>query len=258
MIIPVEFNNFKAALEAMVNIYLTLGEMLKDKAYVSNHGAYNLREKLTTPEVFEILLTAVRRAGYEDRVYLGLDVAGSQLYDYTRNKYLIDEEYLSPNGVINYFKKLQNNYPLIYIEDPFEENDFESFAQITSEITGIYIVGDDLFASNKDRVKKGLKYNSTNTVLLKVNQTGTLTETWETANYAVKEGLDIVVSIRSRDTIDTIIADFAVGVKAPLMKFGPPLRAERTLKYNRLVEIENELGKNCNYLGEEVLNKSEL
>ena len=255
LIIPVEFDNFKVALEAMVNIYLILGEMLKDRAYVSNHGAYNLMGKLKTSDVFEILLKAVNRAGYEDRVYLGLDVAGSELYDDNKNKYLIDEKYLSPNEVIKYFKKLQDNYPLIYIEDPFEENDFKSFAQITSKLTGIYIVGDDLFASNKDRVKKGLKYNSTNAVLLKVNQTGTLTETRETADYALKKNQDIIVSIRSRDTIDTLVADFAVGVKAPLIKFGPPIRAERTLKYNRLVEIENELGKNSLYLGEEILNR---
>lgn len=197
----------------------------------------------TNLDALEVLIEAIKEADkvFGRDVFLGLDVASSHFFD--RDKYKIRDRTmpLSPEDFITYFTELNSQYPLYLIEDPLSEDDFPNWARITAELPRTLIVGDDLLATNKERVKKAIKEKACNVLLAKPNQVGTISETLEVIKICRQAGWKIIVSHRSGETNDDFIADFAIGVGADLIKFGSPARGERVVKYNRLLEIEEEI-----------------
>ncbi len=155
--------------------------------------------------------------------------------------HLGEGRYLNASQMISYYCELCSKYPLTLIEDGLEQDDFNGFARLCEKLPGVQIVGDDLFATNSERLRKGIRHHSANAVLLKINQIGTVTEAVKTARMAVANGLDIIVSLRSGETADDFIADLSVAVGARQIKLGSPVRMERNVKYNRLLEIWQEL-----------------
>ncbi len=239
-IIPAKFNSFKEALTAGVEIYHCLGKKLTEKLgssakNVGDEGGFAPKISKTR-EALDFIEKAIENTGYSGKVFLGLDCASTSFYK--NKKYLIDDKTLDKSGLLNYYERLREDYELISIEDPFNENDFQGFSEIKS--IGSQIIGDDLFTTNMERLREGIKNKSANALLLKVNQIGTLTEALETARLCKKNNYEIIVSHRSGDTEDSFIADLSVGINSGQIKTGAPARAERTSKYNRLLEIENE------------------
>ncbi|RQD80596.1 phosphopyruvate hydratase, partial [Methanosalsum natronophilum] len=175
-----------------------------------------------------------------------LDAAASKFYD--GSHYLIDGKKMSSGELTDFYLELINTYPIILIEDPFYEEAFEDFATLTSEAWETLIVGDDLFVTNVDRLSRGLELGAANSLLLKVNQIGTLSEAFDAALLAQRSGYSVVVSHRSAETEDTTIADIAVALGAELIKTGAPARSERTAKYNQLLRIEEDLGEAAQYV----------
>jgi len=202
----------------------------------------------TNLDALEVLVKAIREAGYvfKQDVFLGLDVAAS--YFYQEGKYKIKDKTTpcGPEELIDFYQELLNQYPLLSLEDPFWEDDWESWQKITQNFPNTIIVGDDLLATNKKRVREAIKKRACSAILVKPNQIGTVAETIEVIKIARQAGWKIVVSHRSGETNDDFIADFAVGVGADYVKFGAPARGERVAKYNRLLKIEEELGKISN------------
>ena len=199
-------------------------------------------------EPLECLARAVKRAGYEHEVAYGMDCAATHFYDTETEAYHLAGEHLTRQDMIALYKDLVSEFPIVSIEDPLHEDDWEGFAQITAEL-GIQIVGDDLFVTNPERICKGIELNAANALLWKVNQIGTLTEALDAATLAFRNGYGVQVSERSGETEDPIIADIVVGLNAGQIKTGAPVRGERTSKYNRLLLIEEELGAQAKYAG---------
>jgi len=199
----------------------------------------------TNLDALEVLVTAIKEAGYifKQDVFLGLDVAAG--YFYKEGKYKIKDKTssCSPEELIDFYRELLAQYPLLSLEDPFVEDDWESWQKITSNFSQTMIVGDDLLATNKKRVKEAIKKRACSAILVKPNQIGTIAETIEVIKIARQGGWKIIVSHRSGETNDDFIADFAIGVGAEYVKFGAPARGERVAKYNRLLKIEEELAK---------------
>jgi len=202
----------------------------------------------TNLDALEVLVTAIREAGYifKQDVFLGLDVAAG--YFYQEGKYKIKDKTTpcGPDELIDFYQELSNQYPLLSLEDPFWEDDWESWKKITQNFPNTIIVGDDLLATNIKRVKEAIKRKACGAILVKPNQIGTIAETIEAIKIARQASWEIVVSHRSGETNDDFIADFAVGVGADYVKFGAPARGERVAKYNRLLKIEEELSKISN------------
>ena len=153
-----------------------------------------------------------------------------------------EDRYLSTSQMISYYRGLCGEFPLTLIEDGLDQDDFNGFAELSGALPGVQIVGDDLFATNPERLRRGIERRSANAVLLKINQIGTVTEAIKTARTASENGMDVIVSLRSGETADDFIADLAVAVGARQIKLGSPVRMERNVKYNRLLEIWQELG----------------
>ena len=156
---------------------------------------------------------------------------------------------MEPAELIDYYISLAKQYPLVFIEDPFDQDDFESFAKLTAALPDRKIVGDDLFVTNPVRIRMGIEQKAGNTLLLKVNQIGTVSEAYDAGILALQNGLAVTVSLRSSDTNDSFIADLAVGLGAEEIKLGSPVRGERNAKYNRLLKIEEELGESAKFAG---------
>jgi len=194
-------------------------------------------------------MEAIRRAGYEPGkdVCLGIDVAASEFFDKELGKYVFKwstGEEFSSDELIDYYEKLVSTYPIISIEDPVDENDWEGFRKVTERIGDkIQLVGDDLFVTNKKCLQMGIDRNSGNAILLKVNQIGTITETLETIELARNNNYKTVLSHRSGETEDTTIADLSVGLDLGQLKTGSMSRTDRICKYNQLIRIEEELGR---------------
>ncbi len=238
-VIPAKFDYFKESLRAGVEVYHELENILINKIGLSaknvgDEGGFapNISK---TREALDFIEKAIEKSGYSGKVFLGLDCASNSFYK--NNRYLIDGKTLDKNQLFDYYEKLVEDYDMISIEDPFNENDFKSFSEIKSLKT--QVIGDDLFTTNIERLKQGIKQDSGNALLLKINQIGTLTEALETAGLCKKNNYEIIVSHRSGDTEDSFIADLSVGINTGQIKTGAPARAERTSKYNRLLEIEN-------------------
>jgi enolase len=185
-------------------------------------------------DAFKLVLKSVNNLGYKKQVRLGIDAAASEFYK--KGKYEINRKKLSNSKLLDYYKHLCKKYPLMSIEDPFHEDDFETTAQLNKELKGkVQIVGDDLLATNVERINKAVGLNACNALLLKLNQVGTLTEAKKACNLAQKNGWNVIVSHRSGETCDNFIADLTLGWGCNQIKAGAPCRGERTSKYNRLL-----------------------
>ena len=191
-------------------------------------------------------MEAIKKAGYEPGkdVKLAIDVAASEFYNDGKYDLVGEGRSLSTDELIDFYKELVSKYPIISIEDPVDENDWEGFTKITQELGNkVQLVGDDLFVTNKECLQKGIDLKAGNAILLKVNQIGTITETLETIKLAKENGYKTIISHRSGETEDTTIADLAVGLDLGQIKTGSMSRTDRVCKYNQLMRIEEELSK---------------
>jgi enolase len=252
MIMPVGFRKFSDALRAGVETYHSLKIILKKKygakaILLGDEGGF--APKIDSVEGrLTLMMNAIRESGYEKKIKLGMDSAASEFYDGKSGKYTINNKKYNSGGLIDFYKSLAKKFPIISIEDGFSEDDWEGWNRFNIEMGGkIQIVGDDLLVTNMKRIRKALDENACNALLLKVNQIGTVTESIDAANLSVKNKWNVVVSHRSGETEDNFIADLAVGLGASQSKFGAPARSERTVKYNRLLRIEEKLGKKAGF-----------
>ena len=237
------FDTFAEALEALVKTRRALGSQLEQRlGSVPDVGGALAPGLPSSEDAFEAMLLAVESAGFEGRVSIGIDVAANGFYDVGRGTYAFEGADLDAAELTQRYVSLAERYPLVFIEDPFAEDDFESHAALTRRLPEAYIVGDDLFATQASRLRSGAAVAAANTVLFKINQVGTLSEALATAREARMRAYDLVVSLRSSDTSDDFIADVSVGIGAAMIKLGSPVRGERVVKYNRLLAIEEELG----------------
>jgi enolase len=238
MIAP-NLKTFKKNLQVASEIYHTLKKLIhkkfgKGETNVGDEGGFAPKIK-TSQEALSLITKAINKSGYKGKCDIAMDAAASEFYK--KGKYQIDGKTLTKEKLTTYYLNLIKKHPIISIEDPFEENDFNSFANLKKQ-TKIQIVGDDLTVTNPDRIEKAIKENSCNCLLLKVNQIGTFTEALKAVTIARNQGWKIMVSHRSGETEDTFIADLAVGIGASQIKAGAPCRGERTAKYNQLLRIE--------------------
>lgn len=225
-------------------VFHTLKKLLKEKGYFTGVGdeggfAPNLS---SNEEAFQLIIEAIKMAGYTPGkdVNLAIDVAASELYE--NGKYNIDGKDFTTEELIEYYDELINKYPIISIEDPLDQNDWDGFADITKRLKDrVQIVGDDLFVTNKKYLEKGIRLGCCNAILIKVNQIGTITETLETIELAKENNCNIIISHRSGETEDTTIADLAVGLNVGQIKTGSLSRIDRICKYNQLFRIEDGL-----------------
>ncbi len=197
-------------------------------------------------EAMECLVEAVDRSGYAKKIGYGFDCAATHFYNVKTKKYTLEGVDYTTDELFDYYKKLCKDYPIISIEDPFAEDDIKGFTRATKEL-GIQIIGDDFYCTNPDRIRQ--RKGAANALLWKFNQIGTLSEALDAAELAYRQGFGIMVSERSGETEDPIIADFVVGINAGQIKTGAGVRSERTAKYNRLLLIEEELGSQARYAG---------
>ena len=245
MVIPTGAKSFEESVKIGSEIYYHLKTLLKKKyglqaTNVGDEGGFAPPIK-DIEEPIELLIRAARAAGHSNKIKFAMDVAASEFY--RNGYYLLNGKHVSPEELLHIYLGLIEKYPLVSIEDPFDQEDFISFAKLKELTKGIQIVGDDLLVTNSKRIISALAQNSCNTLLLKVNQIGTLTEALDAAKLAMDNNWNVMVSHRSGETTDTFIADLAVGIGAQQIKSGAPCRGERVAKYNRLLRIEKELGK---------------
>ena len=248
MIVPTGFDSFRAAITAASEIYYELKSLLqrrfgKSSVNVGDEGGF-APQLSTAHEALSVLESAVAATGYSGKVQFAIDAAASEFYSAKEKKYELQAgKLLAAEEMVDYYVKLAKDFPIISVEDPFEEESFGPFAELTKRLAmmNVQVVGDDLLVTNVDRIREGIKRNSCNCLLLKVNQIGTLSEAVAAAKLAVSEGWRVMVSHRSGETEDTFIADLAVALGCGQIKSGAPARSERTAKYNRLLRIEEEL-----------------
>jgi len=244
IIIPLKFDTFSEALFAADEVYKNLKGLITErygKVYTmlgDEGGVAPPLEK--TEDALDLVYTAIKNSGYENKIMMGIDAAASDFFD--GSNYEIDGKKYSPDEMIDYYIQLANRYPLLYIEDPFNENDFERFSILQQKLKKSIIIGDDIFTTNIEYLKKGIEKGSVRGTIAKPNQIGTLSETFEYIEFAKKNSIKVIISHRSGETEDSFIADLAVGVQSDFIKTGAPARGERTSKYNRLLEIETDYG----------------
>ena len=257
-IIPAGFTTFHEALRAGVETFHCLKSVLKSKGYetgVGDEGGFAPSCKHGNTEPLELIMEAIKKAGYVpgEQIFLGMDVAASEFFNKETKKYDLvksGEGSKTSEEMIAWFKQMTETYPIITIEDGLGEEDWEGWAKLTAELGDkIQLVGDDLFVTNKDFLKKGIVNHVANSILIKVNQIGTLTETLDTIRMAQTNGYTTMVSHRSGETEDTTIADLSVAVNARQIKTGSASRTDRMAKYNQLLRIEDELGECAEFEG---------
>ena len=252
MIIPAGFKSFSDSLRAGVETFLKLKELLNKKSYstaVGDEGGFAPDLK-TNEEALNLILDSITLAGYEagKNIFLALDVASSELYN--QGKYSYDKELLSSSELIDVYKDLTSKFPIISIEDPLDEDDWESWKSITKSLgNSIQLVGDDLFVTNKSKLQMGIDTNAANSILVKINQIGSISETLDTINMAKNNNFSYIISHRSGETEDSSIADISVGTKSGQIKTGSCSRSDRTAKYNQLLRIEDQLKGKCEFAG---------
>ncbi|MCI7039480.1 MAG: phosphopyruvate hydratase [Candidatus Onthovivens sp.] len=257
-IIPAGFTTFKEALRAGVETFHALKSVLKAKGYetgVGDEGGFapSCREGNTEP--LELIMEAITKAGYVPgkQIFLGMDVASSEFYDPETKLYTLKKSGQGTKTsaeLIAWYKEMCEKYPIITIEDGLAESDWEGWKELTKELGDkIQLVGDDLFVTNVAFLKKGIVNHVANSILIKVNQIGTLTETLDAIRLAQTNGYTCMVSHRSGETEDTTIADLSVAVNAGQIKTGSASRTDRMAKYNQLLRIEDELGDEAEFLG---------
>tara|TARA_B100000459_G_C8541145_1_gene185048 strand:- start:114 stop:872 length:759 start_codon:yes stop_codon:yes gene_type:complete len=247
MIQPRGFSSFSESLRAGIEIFHTLKTILRSKGLntaVGDEGGF--APNLKSPEeALELIMDSIKEAGYKpgDQVALCLDIAATEFY---RNSiYTLEgmNKNLNTADMIEYIGELCDNYPISSVEDVLDEDDWDGWTRLTSAIgSNVQLVGDDLFVTNPKRISRGIKQESANAVLIKVNQIGTLLETFEAVRTSTNNNFNTVISHRSGETEDTFIADLAVGLASNQIKTGAPSRSDRVAKYNRLLMIESESG----------------
>jgi enolase len=252
MISPSGFNSFSEAIRAGVEVFHNLKAILKKKNYSTSVGdeggfAPNLK---SNEEAIECILEAIIQAGYRtgNEISLALDPASSEFYE--NGKYTIEGKKLSKDEIVNIYRNWVGKYPIISIEDGMAEDDWEGWKILTKELgKKVQLVGDDIFVTNTRRLSRGIREGVANSILIKVNQIGTLTETLEAIRMASKAGYTYIISHRSGETEDSIIADIAVATGSGQIKTGSASRSDRMAKYNQLLRIEEELGGEARFLG---------
>ncbi len=252
MIAPIGFDNYSDALRAGVEVYHSLKSVLHDRGLATGLGdeggfAPNLESNAAA---LDLIVEAIEKAGYKpgEQVALALDVASSEFYN--DGAYEFEGQKKSAAEMSAYYADLVAKYPLVSIEDPLDENDWEGYKTLTEQIGDkVQIVGDDLFVTNPERLARGIKEGAANALLVKVNQIGSLTETLDAMELAQRHEYRCMVSHRSGETEDVTIADLAVATNAGQIKTGAPARSERVAKYNQLLRIEEELGEAAVYAG---------
>ncbi len=264
MIMPVGAKTFTECMEMGVSVYHNLKKVLKSKGYstaVGDEGGFapNVSGE---EEAIQIILEAIQKAGYEPGkdVCLALDLASTEMYDEAKKigkdgyYFWKIDKFLSKEEMVDYIVDLVNKYPIISVEDGLAEEDWESWKTLTEKIGDkVQLVGDDLFVTNIKRLQKGIDNKTANSILIKLNQIGTLTETLDAIELAKRNGYTAVVSHRSGETEDTTLADVAVATNAGQIKTGAPCRTDRVAKYNRLLNIEDELGEVAVFRGRKAI-----
>ncbi|WP_415332236.1 phosphopyruvate hydratase [Clostridium perfringens] len=254
MIMPVGFDCFERAVRACAEVYHALKKTLNSKGYstgVGDEGGFAPNLK-SNAEAIEVILEAIEKAGYEPgkEFFIAIDAASSEYYK--DGKYVLEHEgkTLTDDEMVDFFEDWVNKYPIISIEDGMAEEDWEGWKLMTERLgKKVQLVGDDLFVTNTERLKTGIEKGIANSILIKLNQIGTLTETLNAIEMANRAGYTAVVSHRSGETEDTTIADLVVAVNAGQIKTGAPARSERVAKYNQLIRINEELGEVAEYRG---------
>ncbi|ABO51490.1 enolase [Desulforamulus reducens MI-1] len=257
MVLPVGADSFSEGLRMGAEIFHNLKSVLKARGLntaVGDEGGFAPNLK-SNEEALAVIIEAIEKAGYKpgQDVFLGLDVAATEMYK--DGKYVLEGEGVTYTSeeMIAFYQKLVDKYPIITIEDGLSEDDWEGWAKLTQALgKKIQLVGDDLFVTNTERLSQGIKKGVANSILIKVNQIGTLTETLDAIEMAKRAGYTAVVSHRSGETDDTTIADLSVATNAGQIKTGAPSRTDRVAKYNQLLRIEEELGDMSRYRGKEV------
>ncbi|HEY9876952.1 MAG TPA: phosphopyruvate hydratase [Leptolyngbyaceae cyanobacterium] len=252
MIVPIGAPSFREALRWGAEVFDSLSKILKEKGLltgVGDEGGYAPNLK-SNQEALDILIAAIEKAGYKpgDEVALALDVAASEFY--SNGQYTYDGTAHSPAEMVDYLANLVGQYPILSIEDGLHEDDWDNWRLLTQRLGGsVQLVGDDLFVTNPTRLQKGIEAGVGNSILIKLNQIGSLTETLVTVDLATRKGYTSIISHRSGETEDTTIADLSVATRAGQIKTGSLSRSERLAKYNRLLRIEDELGEQAVYAG---------
>jgi enolase len=254
MVMPTGAASFNKAMQMGCEVYHALKKVIKQKGLNTNVGDEGgfAPSLPSNKEAIELIIAAIESAGYKPEVdcHIAIDSAASSFYK--DGKYVLEREglTLSSAEMVKFYSKWVDDYPIISIEDGLDEDDWEGWALLTSEIgKKVQLVGDDLYTTNVQRLRKGIDMKSSNSILIKVNQIGTLTETLAAIQMASKAGWTSVISHRSGETEDTTIADLAVAMNSGQIKTGAPCRSERVAKYNRLLKIEKELGAKAKYPG---------
>ncbi len=260
MIMPVGACCFKEALRMGTEVYHALKKLLKEKGMqtaVGDEGGFAPNVK-DAKEALQLIVEAILRAGYrpKEEVAIALDVAATELYNKDFKKYVFEGEgrmnegqvIRSASEMIDYYKMLLDEFPIVSIEDPLDEEDWEGWEKLTRELSErVQLVGDDLFVTNEKRLQKGIERGAANAILVKVNQIGSLSESFNAVELAKCSGYNTILSHRSGETEDSTIADLAVALQSGQIKTGAPCRSERTAKYNQLLRIEEQLGEMAIY-----------
>merc|ERR1712228_996250 len=262
MILPVGASSFTEAMKMGSEVYHNLKSVIKgkygqDACNVGDEGGF-APNILDNTEGLDLVVEAIEKAGYTGKVKIGMDVAASEFWKEEEKVYDLDfktenndkSQRLSGEKLLEVYEDFCTNYPMISIEDPFDQDDFDSYGKMTEKLgKTCQVVGDDLLVTNPTRVQKAIDSSSCNALLLKVNQIGSVTESIEAVNMAKKAGWGVMTWDRSGETEDTFIADLAVGLKTGQIKTGAPCRSERLAKYNQLLRIEDECGASAVYTG---------
>merc|ERR1719409_2381945 len=260
MILPVGASTFTEAMKMGSEVYHNLKSVIKgkygqDACNVGDEGGF-APNILDNKEGLDLVVEAIEKAGYTGKVKIGMDVAASEFWKEEEKVYDLDfktenndgSQKMSGESLLSMYEQFCSDYPMVSIEDPFDQDDFASYGAMTAELgTPCQIVGDDLLVTNPTRVQKAIDDKACNALLLKVNQIGSITEAIEAVNMTQKAGWGVMTSHRSGETEDSFIADLAVGLKTGQIKTGAPCRSERLSKYNQLLRIEEELGASAIY-----------
>jgi enolase len=254
MISPAGLPTFEEALRAGTEIFHTLKKLLKEKGHtvsVGDEGGF-APKLASNEEAIQYVLKAIEEAGYKPGhdVFVALDCAASEFYDKKTGKYTFDKKPVSREELVGIYESLSQKYPLVSIEDGFSEDDWDGWKQVTQKLGAkVQLVGDDLFVTNVDRLKRGIEGGFANAILIKLNQIGSLSETLNCIQLAAQNGYRSIISHRSGETEDSFIADLAVATNAGQIKTGSLSRSDRVAKYNQLLRISQELGAGAKYAG---------
>ncbi len=252
---PIGANSCSEAIRIGDEVYHSLNAVLKERygpsaINVGDEGGF-APPLDQTGDALEAIIKAIANAGYDQKtVHIGIDAASSSFYDSEKSVYKLDGKRFSSGELLDYYQDLARTYPIRTLEDPFDEDDFDDFVEITRKLGDrMEIIGDDLYVTNPERIKKGIAKKATNSILIKLNQIGTVTETLDAMKMSKDAGLSIVVSHRSGETEDNFISHLATSQESLFIKTGAPARGERTAKYNELLRIEEELGDKALFMG---------